>query len=750
MRGKPMKKSFRLISLFAFLFSLSFVSLFQHPTLAQDPGTEEERRDTGAEELSIEEKGFYELESTINMKVDVASLFEEDELVVGSSVSSVDESAWNRLGARYYYEVLNNEPGVFQAPIIWGQHYLFVRGYASKNVYGVDYLIDGVPMLNFDLGSAALMFARLDTGILDRVEMIKGPGSAIYGSDAFHGVVSMKTFESDRNTYRFQANIAYPLWGGGNVKISQGNDKVRMDFAASGTYQGNQNLEYHYLDLFGVHMGTNSVSLPTWAGTGTYRDSSTSGAGVLKLRIMPTDRLTFRLGGYVLHTDMRGINGNVYLTATTDDPIVNARDHDQYDTRSFFTMATGAVEYKFRNKISIEGSGYYWYNFKYQDGYATPFPWDHYQFTDRSYRAGARVILKQPDNSIRLQWLVAYESSFMGIPEAHNDLKIRTPNPVVSPANYRIPSMFDEANRVIHSAFAQFKWNAVKDILYFILGGRLDYYYNQYGLQATPRAGIIVKPADSMAIKLLYGRAFRAPDAVARNGVTMAYLGSKGINPETIDIGELVYIFKFQKNLKLNVTGFYTYWRNAIDYFRTTALKPYFQSIYLNRGNNRSYGGEMSLNAAFKRWGGNAGFAYARGEALNAFDPLSQAANLANPRFPIMKKKITNKAYPAYSIIAGIFYTIPVIDVTAFVNNRIYFDMYECMPNFDTQVTAKRLPVYYRLDLNLSRVIAEKLELILDIRNLLNRKNYLPSVWGQEDGCVEPGISAMLRVSYKI
>ena len=63
---------------------------------------------------------------------------------------------------------------------------------------------------------------------------MKGPGSAIYGSDAFHGVISMKTFESDKNTYSIEGAGAYPLYGDGNVKISQGLGSIlRVDAAAS-------------------------------------------------------------------------------------------------------------------------------------------------------------------------------------------------------------------------------------------------------------------------------------------------------------------------------------------------------------------------------------------------------------------------------------------------------------------------------------------------------------------------------------
>lgn len=63
---------------------------------------------------------------------------------------------------------------------------------------------------------------------------------------------------------------------------------------------------------------------------------------------------------------------------------------------------------------------------------------------------------------------------------------------------------------------------------------------------------------------------------------------------------------------------------------------------------------------------------------------------------------------------------------------------------------AGNLPPYYRMDLNISKIVSDKFEVFLDIRNLLNMKNRLPSVLGAKDGYVEPGISVMLRAGYKL
>ena len=61
-----------------------------------------------------------------------------------------------------------------------------------------------------------------------------------------------------------------------------------------------------------------------------------------------------------------------------------------------------------------------------------------------------------------------------------------------------------------------------------------------------------------------------------------------------------------------------------------------------------------------------------------------------------------------------------------------------------------KLPAYYRMDISASKATADNLELFLNVKNVLNRENRMPSVLGAEDGYLEPGISVMLRAGYKL
>ena len=92
-------------------------------------------------------------------------------------------------GITTVFEALRDVPGaaVVQTGSFGGQTSLFLRGGQSDYV---KVLVDGVP-LNQPGGS--FNFANLTTDNVDRIEVLRGPASVLYGSDAVTGVVQIFT-----------------------------------------------------------------------------------------------------------------------------------------------------------------------------------------------------------------------------------------------------------------------------------------------------------------------------------------------------------------------------------------------------------------------------------------------------------------------------------------------------------------------------------------------------------------------------
>lgn len=710
-------QKFRLINIIS--ISVLFLILLLSPAPAQDEnkGSGEAEDLVDFMEEGMKEIDFYSLEELLNVEVEVASLFAEDELVVGSSVSSISAHKWKELGARRMHEALNNEMGVYTNPNIAGIYNISIRGYTnSESDLGISTLIDGTPANLITLGMAFGGMPNFELGILERIEMIKGPGSSIYGSDAFHGVLLLKTFESDNDHYSAGISAACPLYGDANAKISQGlyDNLIRVDTAVSASHQGEQDIEYEYED-------------DTEEGTGSRDSTYNSMGGTFKVRINPFDKLKIKLGSYFTKFKCEEFPAT-YLGA-----FGYTRDNDHSANDAIYFIGSGLASYEFNNEISVETSGFYGYSdLEYSiatdpDSYATQF--------GLIEQSGGKITVKQPDNPLNLQWLVAYSYSQGKLKQ--NSAVLTTPA-----GDTDIELKAEGFERKINSVFSQIKWGAIEKRLYVLLGGRLDN-YAAFGNEVTPRAGLIFLPTEKSSIKALYGRAFKAPNQVQLYGFPLIANGNEDLEPETIDVYELIYIFK-TGNFKINLTGFYSYWSNAIIGIRPT---PGALARYENKGENDSIGGEMNLFFSLDPFAIDLGFAYVSSRAIDARlkdengDPViinGEAATSDREYY----------AFPEYSINAGLHYILKPIDINFYLNNTIYLRMKESP--YDVKPGAEYLPPYYRLDLNISKVVNDKFEAFLDIRNLLNRDNYRSGAFGQDNGIPESGISVMLRAGYKL
>jgi iron complex outermembrane receptor protein len=265
--------------------------------------------------------------------------------------------------------------------------------------------------------------------------------------------------------------------------------------------------------------------------------------------------------------------------------------------------------------------------------------------------------------------------------------------------------------------------------------------YSDAGTQFTPRGGLICLPTEKSAVKALYGRAFMAPSGAVLYGVTGYAAGDENIKPETIDSYELILMYK-EKKARASLNSFYTNWKNGI------VIEPNpvtGVNKYTNSGKNQAYGGEFNLNYQFDPVVIDLGLSYVRSTALKS-DNIDEDKDYGT--------------FPEYSVICGLNYFIKQIAVNMYLNNRVYLNMKETAnPN-----EKDNLPPYWRMDLNISKIINEKLEMFLDVRNILNRKNEMPSLsyptlgiinsnyanTGVNGGIPDPGISVLLRAGYKL
>ncbi len=142
-------------------------------------------------------------------------------------------------------QALEQETGVLIQRTGRGQSSPYVRGLTGQQVL---ILVDGVRMTNATFRSGPNQyFNTIDPTMVERVEVIRGPGSVLYGSDAIGGVINVVTKGANQTGYNYltggtiqrfsSADLGYT----GRVSVEGWTESI--GFYGGGTYGNFNNLD---------------------------------------------------------------------------------------------------------------------------------------------------------------------------------------------------------------------------------------------------------------------------------------------------------------------------------------------------------------------------------------------------------------------------------------------------------------------------------------------------------------------------
>ncbi|MEJ6473279.1 TonB-dependent receptor plug domain-containing protein [Pseudoalteromonas piscicida] len=133
-------------------------------------------------------------EELLNVNVSIATKTDETRASVPSSITVFNSEQINSLGVDNVYDLMNFVPG-FQSTR--GDWVGAVPKEHTRGVYldtgHVLVMIDGQRLNESSFGKASVYTPFIPVEIIDKVEFIRGPGSALYGSNAFLGVMNVIT-----------------------------------------------------------------------------------------------------------------------------------------------------------------------------------------------------------------------------------------------------------------------------------------------------------------------------------------------------------------------------------------------------------------------------------------------------------------------------------------------------------------------------------------------------------------------------
>lgn len=196
------------------------------------------------------------LADLLNTKISVASKSEENPNDAPGIISIISRQELEGFAANNLGEILERITGTaFLSANNWRDNVVHFRG-QSLTPYNNHTLIlvNGRPLRDpISGGLNAAVFNTFPVEIIDRIEVIRGPGSVLYGSCAFSGVINIVTKKSDKDSVRTDITAKAGTFKTYNVMLSNVTRSKDLGFSLGVNYMKSDGPKYSFTDAVGVN-----------------------------------------------------------------------------------------------------------------------------------------------------------------------------------------------------------------------------------------------------------------------------------------------------------------------------------------------------------------------------------------------------------------------------------------------------------------------------------------------------------------
>jgi outer membrane receptor protein involved in Fe transport len=536
------------------------------PLLAQEP-------------VKVAEAGADEIARLLNTPVIIASRLQQTQEEAPSAVYVVTKTDIERYGWRELADILRALPG-----FDFGNDGTALIGLSERGIWGhegkVLLMVNGIQTSPLHNGNVDY-YGNYPTELIERVEVIRGPGSAIYGQFAGTAVINLVTRSAEdpadgRFTLRGTTLGAGNHGGGGflatngqfangvGVSLNVGYQAATFSrqpyvdtfFTGQSFSQDKGNTRREVTNLFGeVHALGTSVNLIRVVSSGAQVDGGGSGNGNPVIPGLPPG---------TLGTFSRIIQG-IQIQ------------------RSFPLNHGLSLETKVENIENTGGSVYP------QD--ASSYGVNHSGTQRSRFTADAG-----------LRWNLPYPGVILlgggSIQDLERSVNLQNQGGLRNPSD--LTQLVPQITLMTRYGYLQYTQQA--DAFGLTVGGR--YEDSNLSHAFAPRLGLTYV-AGRFNAKLLYGEAFRNPTLFQTYSTIFAFKGY--LKPELIRSRELELGWRFAPNL----VGRLNLYRMSVT--RSISFGLDNDSIYyVNAGSTHSKGVEGSLEYRAQAWGGYANLSYTR------------------------------------------------------------------------------------------------------------------------------------------
>lgn len=490
--------------------------------------------------------------------VSTPSRFSQSSREAPSSVSVVTSDEIKALGYRTLADILAGVRG-FYVDYDRNWAYLGVRGFSRPSDWNsrVLFLVDG-HRANDNIFGSTLIGREfvLDTDLIERVEVVRGPTSSLYGSSAFFGVVNViPKRAADLQTAEVSGEIGSWETYRGRFTCAGVVTNAEIQFVISGSFYESEGREKIYFEEF---------------------DSPDTN------------------NGFAEHLDYERA-GNVYANVTWRDFSLTAA----YTSREK-GVPTASYETLFNDPRyqTIDRRGYLslkWaHEFGPETAAMTRVYLDEYRFrADYPYgpETAPSDLGMMLDDDLgqtvggEFQLTHHWKEHVLTVGgEMRDHFRQNQATYWVSPREVLLD---DRRSQVDGGAYAEGDFALLRSLRASV-GVRYDY-YETFGGTANPRFGLVWGPFDQTTLKLLYGSAYRAPNVFELYYLADDAIPNPDLQPEDIQTWEVVWEQDLARGLRLTLSGYYY---RLEDMICPTDTIPY---TFYNTGEAGGGGGEVEV-----------------------------------------------------------------------------------------------------------------------------------------------------------
>ena len=468
-----------------------------------------------------------------------------------ASVSLVSQDEIRAFGYQTVYDAVAGQRGVYQSYDLTYPS-VGIRGFSQPSDYGNRVLtsVDGHTMNDDQLGSSYVGYdSRVDLLDVERIELVRGPGSTLYGTNAFFGVLNVVTRDRD-SLMGPHASVATDGFRGARLSVGGGTRFSRSAgfwASAGGLWAQGDDHVFPELDASGASArGCNATPV----GTGTSVQGCDGFYALNAAGRLWVDDFTLQ---FQFNRRDKNIPSAPFGSLVGDSRARAA------DSRGFLELRwtpTIVPEVRLFTRAFVDGY-FYEGDFPYEsaDGGTVRDRWDGV------WAGGEARATMTPTDWLRITAGAEGRGSLLGHLYSRND-----------------DGQYLDRNAGFYVAAGYLTANVrpIREIT-VDLGARYDFVSTFRDGAFNPRAAIILRPWTGGNIKLLGGSAFRAPSPYELNyndgGITQVAPVSLGA--ERIWTGELELTQRVDDTV-LMLSGYY----NRIENLITTETLPGMPDVF--------------------------------------------------------------------------------------------------------------------------------------------------------------------------